>query len=188
MASLFRCVVVEPGRHLRVVEHDDNGEVIAPCTNPECRRRIDEIAGLERDIRGWAVRYQELKRDRNLQAEEHPCWNAGKWLFGQWKYLCGHPRARWSPDRFWLVEPFLQGDRWGKSLKARLALCRLAIEGAQFDAFEVTRKNGGIKRFDEWERIFASSGSLEEFVKRAPEAARARCAAIREAEGHRRSR
>jgi hypothetical protein len=180
--------MAESARHLRVVEHDDNGEVIQPCAHPECRRRIDEIAGLERDIRGWAARYQELKRDRAREAEEHPCWPAAKWLFAQWKHLCGHPRARWSHDRFWLVQPFLESDQWGKSLKARLALCRLAVEGAAFDAFQVRRKNGAMKRFDEWERIFASSGSLEEFVKRAPEGARVRCAAIREAEGHRRSK
>ena len=48
--------------HLKVVEFDDNGEVHAPDC-PTCAKKNDEIAGLERDIRGWAVRYAELKRE-----------------------------------------------------------------------------------------------------------------------------
>jgi hypothetical protein len=168
----------EPIRHLRVVEHDENGEVIhADC--PECLRRIDEIAGLERDIRGWTVRYAELKRDRNAEAEEHPCWEAAQWTFRQWKRRCNHPRARWSHDRFWLIEPFLVGDKWGRTLKARVALCLLAIDGAAFDSWSKPRKNGTAKVFNEFDRIFATTGSFEEFVKRAPADAKARCAAAR---------
>jgi hypothetical protein len=174
--------VPEPTRHLRVVEHDDNGEVIAPAC-PKCaalqQEYIDQVSGLERDIRGWAIRYAELKRDRNAEAEEHPCWEAAQWTFRQWKRRCNHPRARWSHDRFWLIEPFLVGDKWGKTLKARVALSLLAIDGAKHDAWTVTRKNGSIKRFDEFDRIFATTGSFEEFCKRAPADARARCAAAR---------
>lgn len=176
----------QPVRHLRVVEHDDNGQIIEPAC-PECVRRIDEIAGLERDIRGWAVRYQELARDKAAEAREHPCWDAGEWLFNVWRRECRHMGSRWTTDRFWIVEPFLSQAKWGKTLKARLALCRLAIDGAAFDAFTVTRRNGSTKRFDEWERVFADAKGLEEFAKRAPGAARARCAAVRAAEGKRRS-
>jgi hypothetical protein len=168
----------EPERHLRVVEHDEHGEVIAP-TCKDCQRRLDEIAGLERSIRGWAVRYRELERDKAQEAEEHPCWEAGRWLFAYWKRACLHPRARWSHDRFWLVEPFLVHEKWGKSLKARVALCRLAVDGAAFDAFEVKRKNGSRKRFDEFDRIYGSTGSFEDFCKRAPADAVARCRAAR---------
>jgi hypothetical protein len=170
--------VSEPTRHLRVVEHDDNGEVIHSAC-PDCRKHIDAMAGLERDIRGWAIRYAELKRDKNLEAEEHPCWEAAKWVFGYWKRTCNHPRARWSHDRFWLVVPFLEHEKWGKTLKARIALCLLAIAGAKHDAWTVTRKNGSVKRFDEFDRIFATTGSFEEFCKRAPDDAKARCRAHR---------
>lgn len=168
----------EPARHLRVVEHDDNGEVIQH-TCVECCKHLDQITGLERDIRGWAMRYAELKRDKALEAEEHPCWDAGKWLFDYWRRACKHPRARWSHDRFWLVEPFLVHEKWGKTLHARVALCRLAIDGAQFDAFQVSRKNGSRKRFDEFDRLFATTGSFEDFMSRAPADAIARCAAAR---------
>jgi hypothetical protein len=170
--------MAEPARHLRVVEHDDNGEVIQTAC-PECRKHLDVIAALERDIRGWGIRHAELKRDKAQEAEEHPCWEAAQWVFRQWKRRCNHPRARWSHDRFWLIEPFLVADKWGKTLKARVALCLLAIDGAEHDAWTVTRKNGSAKRFDEFDRIFATTGSFEEFCKRAPADARARCAVAR---------
>lgn len=169
----------QPERHLRVIRFDDNGEVIhTECAG--CRDRDDTIAGLERDIRGWTKRNADLVRAKNAEAEEHPCWDAALWLFDYWKRVCRHPRSRWSHDRFWLVEQFLEQKRWGKTLKARVALCRLAIDGAAYDAFRRTRRNGSVEIFDEWERIFANSGRFESFVKRAPADAVERCKRARE--------
>lgn len=169
--------MADPVRHLRVVEHDEHGQVIEPGC-PECLRRIDTIAGLERDIRGWTVRHEQLKRDRIAEAEEHPCWEAGIWLFKYWQRHCNHPRSRWAADRFWLVQPFLELKRWGPTLKARVGRCCLAVDGAEFDAWTVQRKNGAVKRFDEFDRIFATTGSYEEFQKRAPDSAKERFAGL----------
>jgi hypothetical protein len=134
----------------------------------ENARLEDVVRGLQRDVRGWAYRYAELERDRATEAREHPHWPAGKWLFDHWRRVCRHPRAVWTPDRFWLVESYLSQPKYGETLKARVALCRRAINGAAYDPWTVTRKNGTEKRFDEWERIFGGAGKLEEFVNRAP--------------------
>lgn len=155
--------------HLKVIEYDgDTGELHEPdCA--DCLRRIDEIAGLERDIRGWAVRYAELKRDKATEAREHPMWPVGEVIFREWRTLCRHPRSPWTPDRFWSLEPYITGERYGKTLDDRIAMCRRAVAGAAFDAFTVRRANGTTKRFDEWERIFAEkSGKFEEMCNRAP--------------------
>ena len=49
-----------------------------------------------------------------------------------------------------------------------MKLVARAIAGAGFDAFEVKRKNGTTKRFDEWSRIFKDSSTYEDFCCRAP--------------------
>jgi hypothetical protein len=89
-------------------------------------------------------------------------------LFRGWRKRCNHPRSPWSADRFWQVEPYLSGGRYGGSLEDRVKLVARAIAGAGFDAFEVKRKNGTTKRFDEWSRIFKDSSTYEDFCCRAP--------------------
>ncbi len=154
--------------HLRVIEFDgDTGELHEPdCA--DCLRKNDEIAGLERDIRGWAARYAELKRDRDRDAREHPLWPVGRALFGEWRALCRHPRSPWTPERFWLIEPFLSNPKYGAALAARVLLCRRAVAGAMFDCYVTTRRNGTQKRHDDWELIYRSAGKWEEFCCRAP--------------------
>lgn len=134
----------------------------------ELARREDVIAGLQRDIRGWAMRFRELERDRAIEAREHELWPVGESVFRDWRKRCRHPRSVWTPDRFWLIEPFLVNQKYGAALDDRIALCRRAVAGAEFDAFEVKRKNGSTKRFDEWERVFEGAGKVEEFCNRAP--------------------
>lgn len=151
------------------------GEVVevAPC--PDCRdarqelmRLEDIITGLQRDIRGWAMRYRDLERDKGAEAREHELWPVGERIFREWRKLCRHPRSAWTPDRFWAIEPFLTNPKYAPKLEDRILLCRRAVAGAAHDAYEVKRKNQSTKRFDEWERIFESAGRFEEFCNRAP--------------------
>lgn len=153
----------------------------------ELARNMDIIAGLERDIRGWAWRYAELERDRAQEAREHALWPVGKLLFVAWQRYCDHGQARWQPERFWLCEPFLSRASYAKTLEARFVLSCRAIKGAQFDPWTKPRKNGTLYRHDGWETIFKSPGAFEDFRKRAPVDWRPRlspatCAVIREAE------
>lgn len=142
--------------HLRVVTED--GEVLDEC--PGCKHREDVVAGLERDIRGWAARYQELKRDKDREARESDLWDDAERLFKLWRRATGRKRCRFSTDRFYLVEPFLRRDGFER--------CAQAVIGRAFEHYTVQRKNGTTKRFHEWERIFDSRGEFEESANRIP--------------------
>lgn len=134
----------------------------------ELARREDVIAGLQRDIRGWAMRFRELERDRAIEAREHELWPVGESIFRDWRKRCRHPRSVWTPDRFWLIEPFLTNQKYGAALDDRIALCRRAIAGAEFDAFRTERRNGSVKLHNDWDLIFRSSDRFEEFCNKAP--------------------
>ncbi len=164
----------EPARHLRPVESPE--DIIRALK--EANTQYQQIVkGLEHDIKGWAIRYGQLAEDRAEEAREHPLFPLGKRLFDGWRRRCNHPRAQWSEDRFWLCEPFLMLPRYAPDLEGRVLLVCRAIAGAAYDSWTVKRRNGSVKRMDEWHRIFSdprqrrpgpSAGSFEEFCNRAP--------------------
>lgn len=143
--------------HLREVLDPDTGEVVE-CS--ACRIRDDEIKGLRRDVRAWQIRYAELARDKEREAQLSDLWPEVERVVDYWRKKCKHPRARMSVDRFWIIEPFLSKDGYD--------LCIRAIDGAAFDPFITTRKNGTKKRHDGLELIFRDRGKFEEFCNRAP--------------------
>lgn len=153
---------------LKLVLNPETGEVLPELECAECQRKTDEIAGLERDIRAWARRYADLKRDRTADAKAHDMWPVGHRVFAAWRRQCRHPRSVFTADRFWLIEPFLTNGKYGKTAENREQLCMRAVAGAAYDAFEVKRKNGSVKRFDEFDRIFETAGKFEEFANKAP--------------------
>jgi len=159
--------VSDTARHLRPVEdevdpllvHPDSGERLGVLSD-HVQHLHDQIAGLETDVRAWRTRHANLKRDKEQEARKHALWPAAVEVFKHWQQTCRHPRSQFTAERFWLVEPFLA--RHGKEL------CMMAIDGAAFDPFTKKRKNGSVKRFDDWELIFRNEGKTEEFVNRAP--------------------
>jgi len=151
--------VSEDGRYI-LVDAATGQEI--ERTDVTCGQLEDQITGLQRDVRAWSMRYGELKRDKDIAAKHHPLYGDGELAFRHWKAACNHKRSPFTSDRFWLVLPFLENKKYGLKLVLR------AIEGAEHDAFEVTRRNGSIRRFDEWERIFKNAGSFEEFCNKAP--------------------
>jgi hypothetical protein len=145
-----------PARHLRIIDAD--GVELDGC--PACSRKDDELAGLQRDIRGWAARYAELKRDKEAEAQRSRYWPAAREVFEHWQTVCNHPRSGWNADRFFLVEPFLK--------KHGVDMCKRAADGYAFDCFVTTRRNGSKRRHDGWELIFGDVGHFEEGVNKAP--------------------
>ena len=120
----------------------------------------DQIAGLERDIRGWRARYADLKRDKTAEARAHKLWPEVVELFQHWQRVCHHPKSAFTADRFWLAMPFV--ERHG------VELVRRAIDGAAFDPYVTRRKNGTTKRHDDWGLIFRDQDKFENFANRAP--------------------
>lgn len=124
----------------------------------------DAIEGLQRDIRGWTSRYADLRRNKVTKAKESALWDLAAELFEFWRQECNHKRSKFTVERFWLIEPFLEDtEHYGPEI------CRRAIAGAAFDPFTTKRKNGSTKRHDDWELIFRNAGKVEEFCNRAPQ-------------------
>ena len=150
----------KPVRHLHVV--DAEGEARPFEDHPEVQRLEDEIRGLERALRAESRRYEELKRDKDAEARAHQLWPKAMACFEAWKKATDHRRAVWTTDRFWVIEPYLRKKEYG------LDTCLRGIAGIAFDHFSVQRKNGSVRHFDEFERVFADAKSLEERANAAP--------------------
>lgn len=159
----------EPARHLRPVETpptglrviDENGQVIDEYA-AYLQGLEDHIAGLQRDVKAEHLRYENLKRDKAAEAKGHRLWPMAVELFDHWRKACKHPRSTFSPERFEQARPFLE--------KHGLDLCKRAVDGAAYEPFCTTRKNGTVKRHDGWGLIFrpAEPDKFEEFANRAP--------------------
>lgn len=173
----------QPDRHLRPVEEGADGPpliVVNPDTGEQAGTLTqhmqpleDQVAGLQRDVRGWTQRHAELKRDKEAEAQESPVWPAALRVFDHWKRVCKHPRSEWTLDRFELVRPWLEklGNKKADP-EARLAeaeaLCMLAVDGIAHDPYITTRKNGTQKRHDGWHLIFETAERFEERCNAAP--------------------
>ena len=137
-----------------------------------------KLKGAERDLNGWRVRFEELRRDKEAEAREHELWNSALDLFDLWRRAAAQAegkakpkRSKFSADRFFLVLPFLK--------KYDLEMCQRAIIGRCFDHYgadgKVRRKNGSPIHYCEFERIFGAMGqgktastNFEESCNRAP--------------------
>ena len=77
-----------------------------------------------------------------------------------------HAGCNFDHKRFALVEPHLK--------KKGPEVCLRAVAGIAFDHFSTPRKNGSVRHFDEWERVFKDAGQVEERANSAPKDWRAR--------------
>ena len=143
--------------HLHVVD-TTTGEIKDDCES--CRLLRAQLDGAEKDLRAWRSRYAELKRQVDENLEEDPLWNDALLVFKHWKAACNHPRSIFTADRFGLIRPLI--DKYG------IAACLRAVDGAAYDPMTKQRRNGSVKRFDDWELIFRNAGKLEDFANRAP--------------------
>jgi hypothetical protein len=143
---------------LRIVS--DTGEILDQ--HPDVQRLEDEIRGLQRSLASESRRYEELKRDKDAEARAHQLWPKAMAVFHVWQQVTNHPRAVWTADRFWLIEPFLRKKEYG------LEVCLRGVAGIAWDHYSVPRKNGSIRHFNEWERLFKDAGQLEERANSAP--------------------
>jgi len=154
--------VAEKARHLHPVADDaqlpgfnaETGEVCNGCVDRDL-----EIKGLKTEKRSWRLKYQNLKADKDAKAQRHLLFPLARELFDLYRELTGHARARWTPDRFWLCEPFI--ERHGEDE------CKLAIREMAGDDWY--RERG----LDTWEAVFSpkpgAQGIFEKWLHRAQE-------------------
>jgi hypothetical protein len=150
----------QPARHLHVIDRD-TGETFDEC--PTCATKEIELKGLQRDIRAWIKRYDELKRDKEQEAREDALWPQAVRVFQAWQQATGHTRSTFNADRFFLIQPFLKNTK-----EYGAEICLRAVAGISFDAYRVKRKNGSWRVFDEWERCFKDAREVEERANAAP--------------------
>lgn len=155
VGARLRLVDVESGKF--VEGHDDTASLLARIGELE-----DQVAGAERDLRGWRYRYRELERDKEAEAKESPHWPTALECFDYWQVECRHPRSEWSAERFYLALPFLRRRNHGREKVL------MAIAGAAYDPFVYTLKNGRQQRSDGWEKILENVGTFERFVNKCP--------------------
>ena len=169
----------QPQRHLRPVEEESPLFVVNPATGERkdladfTQALEDAIAGLQRDIRGWAARFEQLKRDKEGQAKESPVWPAAVRVFDYWKRQCKHPRSQFTLDRFEMIRPFLEkyGDK-RKPEPERLVeaeeLCKLAVDGIALQHYEEPLKNGKTMHHTGIHLIFGEADLFEKRSNSAP--------------------
>lgn len=143
---------------LRLVD-PETGEITEQAC-PQCEYLQSQLDGAEKEIRAWRTRYANAIADKDREAREHELWPQAVGLFNYWRTLCGHPASKFTPDRFWLLAPFLKRNG--------LELCHRAVEGAAYDPMTRVQKNGAVKRYDDLDLIFRDQGKFESFVNRAP--------------------
>lgn len=161
---------VDPGSGEIIGDHaEDHQSAELEAVKAELADANRTIVGLETDLNAWRIRYRKLAEDKAAEARQHYLFPIVMMLFKGWQAHCNHPRARFSPDRFWAIEPFLTTKRYGGSLEARVALCCRAIAGAGYNPGRRQRKNGTWQRFDDWgDSIFYSAGRFEEYCNKTP--------------------
>lgn len=171
----------QPDRHLRPVEEEVELIVVNPDTGERVgtladhtQRLKDEVAGLQRDVRGWAARYGDLKRNKEVEAKDSPVWPAAVRVFEYWRRLSGKTkRTVFTLDRFELVRPWLEklGDPKAdpaQRLEEAEALCKLAVDGIVFDHYVEKAKNGTDRHHLGWHLIFKEADQFEKRCNSAP--------------------
>lgn len=182
----------QPAGHLMLVETDSNGEIVGRAKAPaleelqaEVNKLADELKMAHRDIDSKNRRILELERDRAAERLEYERYADVERVATYWHRKCrpeDYARKRpkinpMSPDRFDAVRGILDQERLvpvpGKKRRRRepaytLEDCKLAIDGAAFDAFRKQRKNGTWEVFNDLELVFRSGKHFESFRDRAP--------------------
>lgn len=150
--------------HLRVV-HAETGEVV---DSPELERALTQIRMLERDLAGKRLKIADLERDYDKIRDQHPRRRDIERVHAYWQKRCGHPRARLdNPEFFAIASLLLLGGKrhpefaWPEDFKA-------AVDGAAYDPFVTTRKNGTRNRHDSLGLIFRDAAHMRDFIAKAP--------------------
>lgn len=158
-------MAAEPVPHLRLVRGTavdaDSGEHVG-CDDcaPTISALQQQVEMLERELQGKRLAIAKLERDKEKEARDHPAYNDIKELHDYYRKACKHPRERFDGKRFWLALPM-----WDKDGKAT---CYKAVEGAAFDPYITSMRNGKQERHDGWDLIFKSRKQFYAFCRRAP--------------------
>jgi hypothetical protein len=120
----------------------------------------DQIAGMQRELNAWRLRYRELERANDERDRRDALWPIVMALFDEWREATRHERSQWSPSRFRMAKPYLR--TYGREI------VRCGIHGIALDPFKTKRANGTVERHDGWALLFRDTDHFERYVNRAP--------------------
>lgn len=144
-----------PERPLRLVD-TETGEITEQAC-PSCAGKIETITTLGNKIVSLKGTITQLLQEAE---EGHEAFPKFKRCHDYWKERCHHPRTSYAIEDFKLWLPLF--DEYG------MDACLRAIDGAAFDCYVSTRKNGSKHRHDEWSLIHRNGDKFREFVNKAP--------------------
>lgn len=128
---------------------------------------LERIADLEGEVtlfkdsaNSWRLRYENLQRSQVARIEADPMYDVVKVVFDYWRDVCKHPRSKLDKTRFELAKPIVKAEG--------IEMSKRAIDGAAYDPFTKTQKNGKVKRYDGFDLIFRDRAKFEDFCNRAP--------------------
>ena len=146
-------------RNLRLVD-PTTGEV-TQCSG--CHRWEQTYAELERKYRGALSQIGQLRADKEAEARQHELWPQAVELFDLWKLWTKHKKARWTSDRFWVVEKYLRNEGYEDCQRALVGLLR-----SDFHMKRGKHKNREGRKFDEFERPFKDQTTFETYRDAVP--------------------
>jgi len=156
---------------------DEDGEILGPAdilarlrqAEAERDAAVTQVQMLERDLQGKRLRIAHLEADEDAKREDHERREDIERVWRYWQKRCNHPRAQLDNPTFFAIAALMKlgGKRtpefkWPDDYKA-------AIDGAAYDAFEVRRRNGTVKRHDDLGLIFRDAAHMREFIAKAPQ-------------------
>jgi hypothetical protein len=145
-----------PKHALRLVD-PETGEITEHAC-PNCAGKDETITTLGNKISSLKGRITELLQEAE---EGHEAFPNFRKCHEYWRERCRHPRTEYDLVDFKLWLPLYQ--------KHGLEKCQRAIDGAAYDPYVSTRKNGAPHRHNEWELIHREGGhKFREFVNKAP--------------------
>lgn len=167
--------MAEAARKLHLV-NPKTGEVTEEAC-PHCKDWETTYDELGRKYQGALLQIGNLRADRDAKARAHGKWQIAVAVFRYWQSLTGHERAEFTPDRFWILEPFLtRADERGEDGAAK---CRSAIRGLVASDYHMKRgryANRDGKVYDDFWRPFQatkaggpSQDTLEKFIEADPQ-------------------
>jgi len=144
---------------LRLV-NTETGEVHDGC--PACSEAERTLVQYEKDIRILKAKITKLERDEEAECRTDPLWPEAEAVHEWWRLATGHLKTHFDAEDFKILRPHLKRGRHG------VIDCLEAICGAAFDPYEKEKKNGRMKRYDDWDTIFATKAKMERFAERVP--------------------
>jgi hypothetical protein len=185
MADVEGCAVsaAPARRHLSLVD-SETGEIVESRELTELQARVEKLAGdlkaAEKDLRAKRRIITELQRDKALERIEHPRYEDAVRVAKYWWRKCKASNQRVNyrtPDRLDAVlalmdiEEIEVNEETGKRERRphyTLGDFKAAVDGAWFDPFITTHKNGKQERHNDLTQICRDSTRFDRFIAKSP--------------------